>query len=134
MAQLGNRLIRWLPPVARVVRASLLVMTAGAVAFLAAALTGHPPLAVLLAPLFVFVGFVRENGPSERDRACPGQIRARSRARHRPGWARCRSCSARRSPRWQGLGGQGGATLAGVLLSVLCVAALASQVLITRRA
>jgi len=64
MAQLGNRLIRHLP-VVRVVRASLLVMTAGAVAFLAAALTGHPPLAVLLVPLFVFVssfGMARPNG------------------------------------------------------------------------
>jgi DHA1 family bicyclomycin/chloramphenicol resistance-like MFS transporter len=32
-----------------------------------------------------------------------------------------------------GLGGQGGAILAGVLLGVLCMAALASQVLIARK-
>jgi len=131
MAQLGNRLIRWLP-VVRVVRASLLVMTAGAVAFLAAALTGHPPLAVLLVPLFVFVasfGMSRPNGTALA-LADQGSIAGTASA-----WLGALPflLGAALSP-LAGLGGQGGATVAGVLLGVLCVAALASQVLITRRA
>ena len=127
-----RRLVRRVP-VARVVRASLLVMAAGAVGFLAAALTGHPPLAALLVPLFVFVAFFGMACGRTRPRL-RWQTRARSRARRRPGWARCRSCSARSLSPLAGLGGEGGATVAGVMLGVLCVAALASQVLITRRA
>ena len=130
MAQLGNRLIRRLP-VVRVVRASLLVMTAGAVAFLAAALTGHPPLAVLLVPLFVFVasfGMARPNGTALA-LADQGSIAGTASA-----WLGALPflLGAALSP-LAGLGGQGGATLAGVLLGVLCVAALASQVLIARK-
>src|SRR5580700_9736822 len=131
MAQLGNRLTRRLP-VVRVVRASLLVMTAGAVAFLAAALTGHPPLVVLLVPLFVFVasfGMARPNGTALA-LADQGSIAGTASA-----WLGALPflLGAALSP-LAGLGGQGGATVAGVLLGVLCVAALASQVLITRRA
>ena len=63
MSQLGARLVRRLP-VTRVVRISLLAMAVGGGGFLAAALTGHPPLAALLVPLFVFVaafGMMRPN-------------------------------------------------------------------------
>jgi DHA1 family bicyclomycin/chloramphenicol resistance-like MFS transporter len=107
-------------------------MTAGAVAFLAAALTGHPPLAVLLVPLFVFVssfGMARPNGTALA-LADQGSIAGTASA-----WLGALPflLGAALSP-LAGLGGQGGATVAGVLLGVLCVAALASQVLITRRA
>ena len=63
MSQLGARLVRRLP-VTRVVRVSLLAMAIGGIGFLAAALTGHPPLMALLVPLFVFVasfGMMRPN-------------------------------------------------------------------------
>ncbi|MGH3255943.1 MAG: Bcr/CflA family drug resistance efflux transporter, partial [Streptosporangiaceae bacterium] len=63
MAQLGARLVKRVP-VTRVVLVSQLVMAAGAAGFLAAALTGHPPLAALLIPLFAFVacfGSMRPN-------------------------------------------------------------------------
>jgi len=129
MAQLGARLIRRLP-VARVVRASLLVMVAGALAFLAAALTGHPPLAALLVPLFVFVasfGMMRPNGAALA-LADQGSIAGTASA-----WlgALPFMLGAVLSP-LAGLGGQGGATVAGVLLAALCVLALGCQVLITR--
>ena len=130
MAQLGARLIRRLP-VARVVRGSLLVMVAGAVAFLAAALTGHPPLAALLVPLFVFVasfGMMRPNGTAL---ALTGQGSIAGTASAWLG-ALPFMLGALLSP-LAGLGGQGGATVAGLLLSALCAVALGGQVLITRK-
>jgi MFS transporter, DHA1 family, multidrug resistance protein len=131
MAQLGTRLIRRLP-VARVVRVSLLVMVAGALAFLAAALTGHPPLAALLVPLFVFVasfGMMRPNGTAL---ALDGHTSIAGTASAWLG-ALPFMLGAVLSP-LAGLGGQGGATVAGVLLGVLCLAALGCQVLLTRAA
>jgi len=131
MAQLGTRLIRRLP-VARVVRVSLLVMVAGALAFLAAALTGHPPLAALLVPLFVFVatfGMMRPNGTAL---ALDGHASIAGTASAWLG-ALPFMLGAVLSP-LAGLGGQGGATVAGVLLGALCVAALGCQVLLTRAA
>jgi DHA1 family bicyclomycin/chloramphenicol resistance-like MFS transporter len=130
MAQLGGRLIRRVP-VARVVRASLLVMVAGALAFLAAALAS-PPLVVLLVPLFVFVssfGMMRPNGTALA-LAGQGSIAGTASA-----WlgALPFMLGAAASP-LAGLGGEGGATVAGVLLGALCLLALASQLLITRRA
>jgi MFS transporter, DHA1 family, multidrug resistance protein len=130
MAQLGRRLIRR-RPVARVVRASLVVMTVGAAAFLAAALTAGPPLVALLVPLFVFVasfGMFRPNGTALA-LADQGSIAGTASA-----WlgALPFMLGAVLSP-LAGLGGRGGATVAGVLLAVLCLAALASQVLIARK-
>lgn len=130
MAQLGARLIRRLP-VARVVRASLLVMVAGAGAFLAGALTGHPPLAALLVPLFVFVasfGMMRPNGTALA-LAGQGSIAGTASA-----WlgALPFMLGALLSP-LAGLGGQGGAMVAGVLLSTLCAVALGGQLLLTRK-
>ncbi|HLH82522.1 MAG TPA: multidrug effflux MFS transporter [Trebonia sp.] len=129
MAQLGARLVRRLP-VARVVRASLLAMAAGALAFLAGALTGHPPLAALLVPLFVFVasfGMMRPNGTALA-LAGQGSIAGTASA-----WlgALPFMLGAAASP-LAGLGGQGGATAAGLLLSVLCAGALCGQALLTR--
>jgi len=129
MAQLGTRLIRRMP-VARVVHASLLVMVAGALAFLAAALTGHPPLAALLVPLFVFVasfGMMRPNGTAL---ALDGHASIAGTASAWLG-ALPFMLGAMLSP-LAGLGGQGGATVAGVLLGGLSVAALGCQVLLTR--
>jgi MFS transporter, DHA1 family, multidrug resistance protein len=131
MAQLGIRLIRR-RPVAKVVRASLLVMVVGALAFLAGALSGHPPLAVLLVPLFVFVasfGMMRPNGTALA-LAGQGSIAGTASA-----WlgALPFMLGAVLSP-LAGLGGQGGATVAGVLLAILGAAALGCQLLITRRA
>jgi DHA1 family bicyclomycin/chloramphenicol resistance-like MFS transporter len=130
MAHLGAWLIRRLP-VTRVVRASLVVMAAGALAFLAAALTGHPPLAVLLVPLFVFVssfGMTRPNAAALA-LADQGSIAGTASA-----WLGALPflLGAALSP-LAGLGGQGGATVAGILLGTLCLAALASQVLIARK-
>ena len=129
MAQLGARLIRRLP-VSRVVLISLLALTAGGLGFMAAALTGHPPLVVLLVPLFVFVasfGMVRPNATALA-LAGQGEIAGTASA-----WLGALPflLGAALSP-LAGLGGQGGAAVAGVLLGVLCVGALAS-VLITRR-
>src|SRR5215469_7572164 len=131
MAQLGTRLIRRVP-VARVVRASLLVMVAGALAFLAAALAPSPPLAVLLVPLFVFVasfGMMRPNGTALA-LAGQGSIAGTASA-----WLGALPflLGAALSP-LAGLGGEGGAIVAGVLLGALCLLALASQLVITRRA
>jgi len=130
MAQLGARLVRSMP-MARLVRASLLVMVAGALAFLGAALTGHPPLAVLLVPLFVFVasfGMVRPNATALA-LAGQGSIAGTASA-----WLGALPflLGALLSP-LAGLGGQGGATVAGVLLGTLCAGALAAQVLVTRK-
>jgi len=129
MAQLGARLIRRLP-VARVVRASLVVMVAGALAFLAAALTGHPPLAALLVPLFAFVAFFGMMRPNAAALALADQGSIAGTASAWLG-ALPFMLGAALSP-LAGLGGQGGAMVAGVLLGALCVLALGCQVLITR--
>jgi DHA1 family bicyclomycin/chloramphenicol resistance-like MFS transporter len=128
MAQLGGRLIRRVP-VAGVVRASLLVMVAGALAFLGGALAS-PPLAVLLVPLFVFVasfGMMRPNGTALA-LAGQGSIAGTASA-----WlgALPFMLGAVLSP-LAGLGGEGGATVAGVLIGALCLLALGSQLVITR--
>jgi len=129
MAQLGVRLVRRLP-VPRVVLLSLLAMVAGALCFMAVAFAGHPPLAVLLVPLFVFVasfGMLRPNATALA-LADQGAIAGTASA-----WLGALPflLGAILSP-LAGLGGQGGAAVAGVLLGVLCTGALAS-VLRTRR-
>ena len=98
MSQLGARLVKRLP-VTRVVRISLLAMAVGGGGFLAAALTGHPPLVALLIPLFVFVasfGMMRPNATAVA-LANQGAIAGTASA-----WlGALPSCSARCSPRWR---------------------------------
>jgi MFS transporter, DHA1 family, multidrug resistance protein len=131
MAQLGARLVRRLP-VSRVVLISLLVMAVGALAFLGTALTGHPPLAALLVPLFVFVSFFGMMRPNGTALALAGQGSIAGTASAWLG-ALPFMLGAVLSP-LAGLGGQGAASIAGVLIGTLCVAALGCQVLVTRRA
>jgi MFS transporter, DHA1 family, multidrug resistance protein len=131
MAQLGARLVKRLP-VPRVVLISLLLMTGGELWFTVAAFTGHPPLAALLVPLFVFVGsfgMVRPNATALA-LADQGSIAGTASA-----WLGALPflLGAALSP-LAGLGGQGAATVAGIVLGALCLAALASQVLISRSA
>jgi DHA1 family bicyclomycin/chloramphenicol resistance-like MFS transporter len=129
MAQLGARLVKRLP-VLRVVRISLVVMNVGGLTFTVAAFAGHPPLVVLLAPLFVFVasfGMMRANGTAlalARQGAIAGTASA---------WLGALPfiLGAALSP-LAGLGGQGGAKVAGILLGALCAGALGCQVLYTR--
>ena len=64
MAQLGARRVRK-HKVETLVIVPLIVVVTAAAALLAASLVGHPPLAALLIPLFVFVaafGMMRPNG------------------------------------------------------------------------
>lgn len=102
----------------------------GGLAFLAVALTGHPPLAALLVPLFVFVasfGMMRPNGTALA-LAGHGSIAGTASA-----WlgALPFMLGAIVSP-LAGLGGQGAATVAGVLIGTLCAIALGCQLLLTR--
>jgi len=130
MSQLGARLIRRLP-VSRVVLISLLVMAAGGIGFLAAALTGHPPLAALLIPLFFFVaafGMMRPNATAlalARQGAIAGTASA---------WLGALPflLGALLSP-LAGLGGQGAATVAGIMIGSLCLGGLVGQVLISSK-
>ena len=129
MAQLGTRLVRRLP-VATLVHASLVVQVAGGVAFLGVALTGHPPLAALLVPLFVFVssfGMIRPNGTAL---ALAGQTSIAGTASAWLG-ALPFMLGALLSP-LAGLGGQGAAVIAGIMIAALCAAALGCQILLTR--
>jgi len=127
-AQLGARLVRRLP-VPTVVHASLAVQVAGGLAFLAVALTGHPPLAALLVPLFVYVssfGMMRPNGTAL---ALAGHASIAGTASAWLG-ALPFMLGAIFSP-LAGLGGQGAATIAGIMIAALCVAALGCQLLLS---
>ncbi len=129
MSQLGARLVKRLP-VTRVVRISLLAMAVGGGGFLAAALTGHPPLPALLVPLFVFVasfGMMRPNATAVA-LANQGAIAGTASA-----WLGALPflLGALLSP-LAGLGGQGAATVAGILIGTLCLGGLVSQLVITR--
>jgi DHA1 family bicyclomycin/chloramphenicol resistance-like MFS transporter len=130
MAQLGARLVRRLP-LARVVAASLLVMAAGCVAFLAVALTGHPPLAALLVPLFFFIAFFGSMRPNATAIALSGQGAIAGTA---SAWIGALPflLGAFLSP-LAGLGGEGAATTAGIILAALCTGALACALLIPGR-
>jgi MFS transporter, DHA1 family, multidrug resistance protein len=130
MSQLGARLVRRLP-VTRVVRISLLAMAVGGGGFLAAALTGHPPLVALLVPLFVFVasfGMMRPNATAVA-LASQGAIAGTASA-----WLGALPflLGALLSP-LAGLGGQGAATVAGIMIGTLCLGGLISQLIITRK-
>jgi DHA1 family bicyclomycin/chloramphenicol resistance-like MFS transporter len=129
MAQLGARLVKRVPA-ARVVLGSLLVMAAGCVAFLAVALTGHPPLAALLVPLFFFIAFFGSMRPNATAIALTNQGAIAGTA---SAWVGALPflLGACLSP-LAGLGGEGAATVAGILLAVLCVGALPCVLLIAR--
>ena len=132
MAQLGARLVKRVP-VARVVLGSLLVMAAGCVGFLAAALTGHPPLAALLVPLFFFISFFGSMRPNATAIALTNQGAIAGTA---SAWVGALPflLGAFLSP-LAGLGGEGAATAAGIMLAALCVggAALCAAVSRSRR-
>jgi DHA1 family bicyclomycin/chloramphenicol resistance-like MFS transporter len=129
MAQLGARLVKRVP-VARVVLLSQLVMAAGAIGFLAAALTGHPPLAALLVPLFFFLAFFGSMRPNATAIALANQGAIAGTA---SAWVGALPflLGAFLSP-LAGLGGEGAATVAGIMLSALCVAGLPCVLFIAR--
>jgi MFS transporter, DHA1 family, multidrug resistance protein len=135
MSQLGARLIRRLP-VSRVVVISLLVMALGGVGFLAAALTHHPPLAVLLVPLFFFVaafGMMRPNATAlalARQGAIAGTASAWLGALPFLLGALLSPLASLPAPP---IGGQGAATVAGIMIGSLCVGGLVGQVLISSK-
>ncbi len=128
-AQLGARLVKRVP-ITRVVLVSQLVMAAGAGGFLAAALTGHPPLAALLLPLFAFVACFGSMRPNATAVALTNQGAIAGTA---SAWVGALPflLGAVLSP-LAGLGGQGAATLAGILLAGLCLAGLPCTLLIAR--
>ena len=130
MAQLGARLVKRGVPVARVVVVSQLVMAAGAVGFLAAALTGHPPLVALLVPLFFFLAFFGSMRPNATAIALTNQGAIAGTA---SAWVGALPflLGAFLSP-LAGLGGDGAATVAGILLAALCLAGLPCVLLIAR--
>jgi DHA1 family bicyclomycin/chloramphenicol resistance-like MFS transporter len=129
MAQLGARLVKRVP-VARVVLLSQLVMAAGAIGFLAAALTGHPPLAALLVPLFFFLAFFGSMRPNATAIALTNQGAIAGTA---SAWVGALPflLGAFLSP-LAGLGGEGAATVAGIMLSALCLAGLPCVLFIAR--
>lgn len=129
MAQLGTRLIKRMPG-ARIVLISQVVMTAGAVGFLAAALTGHPPLVALLVPLFFFISFFGSMRPNSAAIALTNQGAIAGTA---SAWVGALPflAGALLSP-LAGLGGEGAATVAGIILAALCVLGLPCVLLIAR--
>jgi DHA1 family bicyclomycin/chloramphenicol resistance-like MFS transporter len=129
MAQLGARLVKRVP-VARVVLFSQLVMAAGAIGFLAVALTGHPPLAALLVPLFFFLAFFGSMRPNATAIALTNQGAIAGTA---SAWVGALPflLGALLSP-LAGLGGEGAATVAGIMLSALCVAGLPCVLFLAR--
>jgi MFS transporter, DHA1 family, multidrug resistance protein len=130
MAQLGARLVKRVP-VDRVVLVSQLVMAAGAAGFLAAALTGHPPLAALLVPLFFFLSFFGSMRPNATAIALTNQGAIAGTA---SAWVGALPflAGAFLSP-LAGLGGEGAATVAGIVLTALCIAGLPCVLLIAGR-
>jgi DHA1 family bicyclomycin/chloramphenicol resistance-like MFS transporter len=127
MAQLGARLVKRIPA-AWIVLASLVVMAAGCVTFLAVALTGHPPLAALLVPLFFFIAFFGSMRPNATAVALTNQGAIAGTA---SAWVGALPflLGAFLSP-LAGLGGEGAATVAGILLAALTVGALPCVLLI----
>jgi len=106
-------------------------MAAGAVGFLAAALTGHPPLAALLVPLFFFLSFFGSMRPNATAIALTKQGAIAGTA---SAWVGALPflLGAFLSP-LAGLGGNGGATVAGIMLAALCLAGLPCVLLIAGR-
>jgi len=127
MAQIGTRLVKRVPA-GRVVLVSQVVMAAGTVGFLAAALTGHPPLAALLVPLFFFISFFGSMRPNAAAIALTNQ---RTIAGTASAWLGALPflTGALLSP-LAGLGGEGAATVAGIILAALCVTGVPCVLLI----
>lgn len=129
MAQAGARLVRRHSP-ARLLHASLAVQVLAGAVLVAAALTGHPPLAALLAPLFVFVaafGMMRPNGTAL---ALAGHAKIAGTASAYLGALQF-MLGAVLAP-LAGLGGRGAAVPAAIQIGILCLGAFAFQVLLTR--
>jgi DHA1 family bicyclomycin/chloramphenicol resistance-like MFS transporter len=102
-------------------------MAAGCFGFLAAALTGHPPLAALLVPLFFFISFFGSMRPNATAVALTNQGAIAGTA---SAWVGALPflLGALLSP-LAGLGGDGAATVAGIMLAALCAGALASPLI-----
>jgi DHA1 family bicyclomycin/chloramphenicol resistance-like MFS transporter len=130
MAQLGSRLVRRVPA-ARLARGALCVQVLGGVAFCAAALLGHPPLAALLVPLFVFIAGFGMMRPNATALAISGQPAIAGTASAYLGALQF-TVGAVLAP-FAGLGGQGATAPAGFIIGGLCVAAFAATMLIARR-
>jgi MFS transporter, DHA1 family, multidrug resistance protein len=130
MAQVGARLVPRVPA-SRVVLGSLVVMAAGCSAFLAVALTGHPPLAALLVPLFFFIAFFGSMRPNATAIALTNQGAIAGTA---SAWVGALPflLGAFLSP-LAGLGGQGAATTAGIILTALRLGTLPCVLLIAPR-
>src|SRR6202044_399417 len=130
MAQLGARLVKR-GPGTRGVLGPLIVRAAGCPGFLAAALTGHPPLAALLVPLFFFISFFGSMRPNATAIALANQGAIAGTA---SAWVGALPflAGAFLSP-LAGLGGEGAATVAGILLAALTVGALPCVLLIAGR-
>ncbi|HVT68556.1 MAG TPA: multidrug effflux MFS transporter, partial [Trebonia sp.] len=130
MAQVGARLVKRVPAT-RVVVASVIVMAAGCVTFLVVALTGHPPLAALLVPLFFFIAFFGSMRPNATAIALTNQGSIAGTA---SAWVGALPflLGAFLSP-LAGVGGEGAATAAGIILAALTVGALPCVLLAGRR-
>lgn len=131
MAQLGSRLARHMDPV-RITRLALALMVTGGAAFaaitMAAHPAGHPPLRVLLVPLFGFIsalGMVRPNATAlalARHQSIAGTASAYMGSLQF-------TLGAVIAP-LAGLGGQGATIPAGIVIGALCVAAVLAQTVI----
>lgn len=131
MAQLGSRLARHMDPV-RITRLALALMVTGGLAFAAITLdahpAGHPPLRILLVPLFGFIsalGMVRPNATAlalARHQSIAGTASAYMGSLQF-------TLGALIAP-LAGLGGQGATIPAGIVIGALCVAAVLAQTVI----
>jgi DHA1 family bicyclomycin/chloramphenicol resistance-like MFS transporter len=130
MAQLGTRLVRRVPA-ARLARGALCVQVLGGLAFCAAALLRHPPLAALLVPLFVFVAGFGMMRPNATALAISGQSAIAGTAAAYLGALQF-MVGAVLAP-FAGLGSPGATAPAGFIIGGLCVAAFAATMLIARR-
>ncbi|HCU92864.1 MAG TPA: Bcr/CflA family drug resistance efflux transporter [Actinobacteria bacterium] len=129
MGQLSARLVRRRSPAALLCTA-LVLQAAGAAALIAAASVGHPPLPWLLVPMFVIVagfGMMRPNGTAL---ALAGHAAIAGTASAYLGAMQFLS-GAVLAP-LAGVGGQGSAGPAAIIIGVLCVAALGLHLAITR--
>jgi MFS transporter, DHA1 family, multidrug resistance protein len=97
----------------------------------AAALTGHSPLAALLVPLFFFLSFFGSMRPNATAIALTNQGAIAGTA---SAWVGALPflLGAFLSP-LAGLGGEGAASVAGVMLAAFCLAGLPCALLIARR-
>jgi DHA1 family bicyclomycin/chloramphenicol resistance-like MFS transporter len=130
MAQLGSRLVRRVSPV-RLTRGALLVLVLGGTGFAAATHLGHPPLEMLLVPLFVFASALGMMRPNATALAIARHPRLAGTASAYLGALQF-MLSALLSP-FAGIGGRGAAAPAGIIIGTLCAAALAAQLLLARR-